>query len=128
MENSINHDRQYVLIGVGVNFKLLDSAEIDVPWTDLSKVVKKLPNLQKITASLINNILKMSEDFETNGLSYLRNHWESYDMLKGVKIKSKESNKEFQGTIDGINHQGGLRVLTEDGVRELYSSMHIEYI
>ena len=128
MENSINHDRQYVLIGVGVNFKLLDSAEIDVPWTDLSKVVKNLPNLQQITASLINNILKMSEDFETNGLSYLRNHWESYDMLKGVKIKSKESNKEFQGTVDGINHQGGLRVLTEDGVRELYSSMHIEYI
>ena len=40
----------------------------------------------------------MSEDFETNGLSYLRNHWESYDMLKGVKIKSKESNTEFQGT------------------------------
>ena len=49
----------------------------------------------------------MSEDFETNGLSYLRNHWESYDMLKGVKIKSKESNQEFQGTVDGINHQGG---------------------
>jgi BirA family biotin operon repressor/biotin-[acetyl-CoA-carboxylase] ligase len=70
----------------------------------------------------------MSEDFETNGLSNLLNHWESYDMLKGVKIKSKESNQEFHGVIDGINHQGALRVITEDGVRELYSSMHIEYI
>ena len=49
-------------------------------------------------------------------------------MLKGVKIKSKESNQEFHGVIDGINHQGALRVITEDGVRELYSSMHIEYI
>ena len=128
MENSFYDNKQYVLIGVGVNFKLMDKLEIDAPWTDLSRVVKQLPNLQQITASLINNILKMSEDFETNGLSYLRNHWESYDMLKGVKIKSNESNKEFQGTVDGINHQGGLRVLTEDGVRELYSSMHIEYI
>jgi len=128
MENSFYDNKQYVLIGVGVNFKLMDKLEIDAPWTDLSRVVKQLPNFQQITTSIINNILKMSEDFETNGLSNLLNHWESYDMLKGVKIKSKESNQEFHGVIDGINHQGALRVITEDGVRELYSSMHIEYI
>jgi translation initiation factor IF-1 len=49
-------------------------------------------------------------------------------MLKGVRIRSKESNIEFQGQVDGITHQGALKVLTKDGVKELYSSMHIEYI
>ena len=49
-------------------------------------------------------------------------------MLKGVRIKFREANIELQGQIDGITHQGALKVLTKDGVKELYSSMHIEYI
>jgi len=128
MENNVYKGKQYVLIGVGVNFKLLDKIEIDAPWTDLSKIVKELPNFQHLTASIINNIIAMSDDFQMNGLSSLQSHWEDYDMLKGVSIKSRESSQEFQGKVDGISDQGALRVLTEDGVKELYSSMHIEYI
>jgi BirA family biotin operon repressor/biotin-[acetyl-CoA-carboxylase] ligase len=48
--------------------------------------------------------------------------------LKGVRIKLRESNIEFEGQIDGISEQGALKVITKDGVKELYSSMHIEYI
>ena len=128
MENNAYKGKQYVLIGVGVNFKLLDKIEIDAPWTDLSKIVKELPNFQHLTASIINNIIAMSDDFQMNGLSSLQSHWEDYDMLKGVSIKSRESSQEFQGKVDGISDQGALRVLTEDGVKVLYSSMHIEYI
>ena len=58
----------------------------------------------------------------------LLSEWDHYDMLKGVRIKFRESNIELQGQIDGITHQGALKVLTKDGVKELYSSMHIEYI
>ena len=49
-------------------------------------------------------------------------------MRKGVSIKVKEPSQEFQGKLDGITDQGALRVLTENGVKELFSSMHIEYI
>ena len=70
----------------------------------------------------------MSEDFQINGLSNLLSEWDDYDMLKGVEIRSTELNKEIQGYIDGITHQGALKVLTRNGVQELYSSMHIEYI
>ena len=49
-------------------------------------------------------------------------------MLKGVRIKLRESNIEIEGQIDGISEQGALKVITKDGVKELYSSMHIEYI
>ena len=128
MENTLHKANQYVLVGVGVNFKLQDKIEIDAPWTDLSKIVDKLPDFQRLTASLINNILAMSDDFQVNGLRTLLSHWDDYDMLKGVLIKTRESSQEFQGKLDGITDQGALRVLTEDGVKELYSSMHIEYI
>ncbi len=128
MENSFNNGRQYVLIGVGVNFQLGEKMDIDTPWTDLSKIVKRLPDLQKLTASLINNILLMSEDFEMNGLSSLLSQWDDYDMLKGINIRSRQSNGQFEGKVDGITNQGALKIITKGGIKELYSSMHIEYI
>ena len=128
MENSFYKGIQYVLIGVGVNYQLGEKMDIDKPWTDLSKIVKRLPDLQKLTASLINNILLMSEDFQMNGLSSLLSQWDDYDMLKGINIRSRQSNGQFEGKVDGITNQGALKIITKGGIKELYSSMHIEYI
>ena len=128
MENTHYKSNQLVLVGVGVNFQLVDTNEIDEPWVDLSRILNTLPNFQQLTAKIINNILFFLEDFQINGLSNLLSEWHHYDMLKGVRIKFRESNIELQGQIDGITHQGALKVLTKDGVKELYSSIHIEYI
>ena len=128
IENNIYKGNQLVLIGVGVNYQLVDTHEIDVPWIDLSRILTKLPSFQKLTSSIINNILISLEDFQLNGLSTLLDEWDNYDMLKGVIIKFRESNLELQGQVDGINHQGALKIVTKDGVKDIYSSMHIEYI
>ena len=128
MENTHYKSNQLVLVGVGINYQLVDTNEIDALWVDLSRILNKLPNFQQLTAKIINNILFFLEDFQINGLSNLLSEWHHYDMLKGVRIKFRESNIELQGQIDGISHQGALKVLTKDGVKELYSSMHIEYI
>jgi BirA family biotin operon repressor/biotin-[acetyl-CoA-carboxylase] ligase len=128
MENTHYKSNQLVLIGVGINYQLVDTNEIDALWVDLSRILNKLPNFQQLTANVINNILIFLEDFQINGLSSLLSEWDHYDMLKGARIKFRESNIELQGQIDGITHQGALKVVTKDGVKELYSSMHIEYI
>ncbi len=128
MENIIHKGNQYVVIGVGFNYQLDHKINIDTPWTDLSKIVKKLPGFDKLTASFIKNILAMSKDFELNGLSSLRPEWSNYDMLKGVKIRLKDSNEVIEGKVDGISEYGALRISSPDGVKEVYSSMHIEYI
>ena len=128
MENTHYKSNQLVLVGVGINYQLVDTNEIDEPWVDLSRILNTLPNFQQLTAKIITNILFFLEDFQINGLSSLLSEWEHYDMLKGVRIKFRESNIELQGQIDGITNQGALKVLTKDGVKELYSSMHIEYI
>ena len=128
MENTHYKSNQLVLVGVGINYQLVDTNEIDALWVDLSRILNTLPNFQQLTAKIITNILFFLEDFQINGLSSLLSEWEHYDMLKGVRIKFRESNIELQGQIDGITNQGALKVLTKDGVKELYSSMHIEYI
>ena len=128
MENNIHKGVQYLVIGVGVNYQLNHTINIDTPWTDLSQIVKKLPNFDKLTASFIKNILSMSKDFEFNGLASLLSEWSDYDMLKGVKIRSTESKEFFEGKVDGISEYGALRISSPEGVKEVYSSMHIEYI
>ena len=128
MENNIHKGLQYLVIGVGVNYQLNHTINIDTPWTDLSQIVKKLPNFDKLTASFIKNILSMSKDFEFNGLASLLSEWSDYDMLKGVKIRSTESKEFFEGKVDGISEYGALRISSPEGVKEVYSSMHIEYI
>ena len=128
MENNIHKGLQYLVIGVGVNYQLNHTINIDTPWTDLSQIVKKLPNFDKLTASFIKNILAMSKDFEFNGLASLLSEWSDYDMLKGVKIRSTESKEFFEGKVDGISEYGALRISSPEGVKEVYSSMHIEYI
>jgi len=70
----------------------------------------------------------MSKDFEFNGLASLLSEWSDYDMLKGVKIRSTESKEFFEGKVDGISEYGALRISSPEGVKEVYSSMHIEYI
>ena len=49
-------------------------------------------------------------------------------MLNGCKLKISQSNEIVEGIVTGINDKGGLKVLTKNGVQELYSSKHIEFI
>ena len=128
LENSIQAGSQSVIIGVGLNYHLKQEISCDIPWTDLSKIDKKLPDIHELTASIINNILSMSTYFKLNGLSSLISQWDQYDMLKGVKLKSIEFGRSFEGEVLGISDQGALKVLTKNGTKELYSSKNIEYI
>jgi len=128
LESNIQEGSQSVIIGVGVNYYLDQEMSCEIPWTDLSKIGKKLPDMNELTASIINNILSMSAYFTLNGLSALLSDWDQYDMLKGAKLKSIEFGRPFEGEVVGISSQGALKVLTKNGTKELYSSKNIEYI
>ena len=128
LENNIQKGSQSVIIGVGVNYHLEKEMSCDIPWIDLLKICKKLPDIQQLSASIISSILSMSAYFKLNGLSDLLLQWDQYDMLKGVNLKSIEFGKYFEGEVTGITSQGALKVLTKNGTKELYSSKNIEYI
>jgi len=128
LENQIQLDNQFVIIGVGVNYNLNQNFNCEIPWIDLSNSVKKLPDIHSLTAKLINSILITSEDFKMNGMSILLEQWDQYDMLQGTNVRLIESGKSIEGKVTGISQQGALQVLTRNGVKELYTSKHIEFI
>ena len=70
----------------------------------------------------------MIDNFKIHGLSDLLVKWNHYDMLNGCKLKFLDSEDIIEGVVTGINDRGGLKVLTKNGVKELVSSKHIEFI
>jgi biotin-(acetyl-CoA carboxylase) ligase len=89
---------------------------------------QKIPDIQQLIAKLINNILLRIDNFKNHSLLDLELEWDQYDMLHGRKLKISQSNEIVEGIVTGINDKGGLKVLTKNGVQELYSSKHIEFI
>ena len=128
LENQIQSGIQSVVIGVGLNYNLGKNFNCDTPWIDLSQMQQKIPDIQQLIAKLINNILLRIDNFKNHSLLDLELEWDQYDMLHGRKLKISQSNEIVEGIVTGINDKGGLKVLTKNGVQELYSSKHIEFI
>ena len=128
LENQTQLENQSVVIGVGINYFIDQSMIFEIPWTDLSKITKKLPDIELLTAEIINNILVMSEHFSVFGFDDFRSDWNRYDMLQGKKVKYTDLKDSFEGEVLGVSSKGALKIFTKNGVKELYSSRHIEYI
>jgi len=128
LENQMQSGSQSVVIGVGINYALDQSMTCEIPWTDLAKTTKTLPDIKFLTAEIINNILVMSEHFCVFGFDDFQLDWERYDMLKGKRVKVTDIEESFEGEVLGVSPQGALIIFTKNGVKELYSSRHIEYI
>ena len=128
LENQMQSKNQSVVIGVGINYALDQSMIFEIPWTDLAKITKTLPDIKLLTAEIINNILVMSEHFSAFGFDDFKSDWKRYGMLRGKKVKCAYLKDSFEGEVVGVRSTGALKIFTKNGVKELYSSRHIEYI
>ena len=128
LESQIQSKNQSVVIGVGINYALDQSMTFEIPWTDLAKITKTLPDIKLLTAEIINNILVMSEHFSAFGFDDFQSDWKRYDMLQGKRVKCTDLKDSFEGEVLGVNSKGALKIFTKNGVKELYSSRNIEYI
>ena len=128
LENQMQSGSQSVVIGVGMNYSIGKNMIFEIPWTDLAKITKILPDIKLLTAEIINNILVMSEHFSAFGFDDFKSDWKRYDMLKGKRVKITDIEESFEGEVVGVSSKGALKIFTKNGVKELYSSRHIEYI
>ena len=128
LENQMQSGNQSVVIGVGINYSIDQSMIFEIPWIDLVQITKTLPDIKLLTAEIINNILVMSEHFSAFGFDDFQLDWKRYDMLQGTKVKCTDLKDSFEGEVIGVSSTGALKIFTENGVTELYSSRHLEYI
>ena len=128
LESQMQSENQSVVIGVGINYSIDKAMIFQIPWTDLAKITKTLPDIKFLTAEIIKNILLMSDHFSVSGFDDFQSDWKRFDMLKGKKVKCTDLGKSFEGEVLGVSSKGALKIFTKNGVKELYSSRNIEYI
>ena len=128
LENQMQSKNQSVVIGVGINYALDQDMVFEIPWTDLSRITKILPDIKFLSAEIIKNILVMLEHFRALNFDDFQLDWKRYDMLKGKQIKYTDLDDSFEGKVVGVSSEGALIILTKNGVKELYSSKYIQYI
>ncbi len=112
-----------VVIGVGVNLQLPESAarDIDQPWADLSQSGVTVE--RNTLAGLILEILVQALDsFARDGLAVFAAEWERFDLIAGRPVElQRDDETRIAGVARGIDSQGALLIEQDGATRRFHA-------
>ena len=122
IETSSRGDKRLdIIIGVGINIFMNDdeAKNIDQPWTNLNEYKISTINRNKIASKLIDEMMKLTENFGRDGLKYYKQQFKSLNMLKGKEcIVLDDNNQEKVGLVKDINNKGELLIKINNEIIE----------
>jgi BirA family biotin operon repressor/biotin-[acetyl-CoA-carboxylase] ligase len=112
-----------VVVGVGLNVTMSGSVveEIDQSWTDIATILGDKVSRNDISASLIQNILKVLSAYETHGLEPFLAEWREHDMVTGRQVTVQLHDSELSGVGQGIDDKGALVVKSNNAMYRFLS-------
>ncbi|MCB1845177.1 MAG: biotin--[acetyl-CoA-carboxylase] ligase [Halioglobus sp.] len=116
-----------VIIGVGVNVDTAAAgtadgfANMDYAITDLHSHIDTPVDRSLLAAAIIEQLVHAVRCFEAEGLAPFRAEWIGYDYLKGKRIAVTMPDSHLSGVAQGIDANGALRLMTEQGLRRVYT-------
>ena len=113
-----------VVVGVGVNCHIsaVDARRIDQPWVDLYTITGMTPERNRLAALLIRELQDMFKTFAVSGLSAYQSDWNRRHLYADRPVRVSRDHASFEGTVEGIDEHGALRLRHADGsVRLFYS-------
>jgi len=118
-----------VVIGVGLNVFLPESkaASITQAWTDITTITGQTLSRNALAGGLLNHLLPMIADFETQGLRAYLDEWRRYDCLKGLPATLFIAQQSIEGIVEGVNDEGLLLLKRKDGVVQAFASGEVSF-
>lgn len=118
-----------IVIGVGLNIAMSEKQVpyIDQPWVSLKQAISKFTlSRNQLVAMLINHLVNEMHNFTSLNLDDFFNRWRKRDYLFGKQLQIRQGNSGFlTGVGDGIDQLGRLKVRSENGIVDRYSSADI---
>ena len=108
--------RCQVVLGVGVNHLMPDSAatDIDQAWTRLDEVCPGVSR-NALAAAVLSQLLLMLDKFRDAGFAAFHADWEGLDRFRGRDVVIKTGAEDIPGVATGVDRTGGLRLQTPSG-------------
>ncbi len=115
-----------VILGVGVNGYIgrEDAERIDQPWVDLRNILGETADRNRLAALLIRHLRRMFQAFSEKGFAPFREEWVARHLYHGRRVRLIQGDREFLGTVEGIDENGGLIVQLGKG-RQVFHSGEI---
>ncbi|BDX05098.1 bifunctional biotin--[acetyl-CoA-carboxylase] ligase/biotin operon repressor BirA [Planctobacterium marinum] len=105
------------IIGIGLNVNMPQVEGIDQPWTDLQSNTSDAININRLTASFVNNLRTIVSEFATEGFSPFVSEWEAHDHFRDKEILVINGKNQTSCVSRGISSSGALVVeVMEDGI------------
>ncbi|WP_372523138.1 bifunctional biotin--[acetyl-CoA-carboxylase] ligase/biotin operon repressor BirA [Sulfuricaulis sp.] len=101
-----------VILGVGVNGYIgrEDAERIDQPWVDLRNILGETADRNRLAALVMRHLRSMFQEFAAKGFAPFREAWSSRHLYHGRRVRLIQGDREFLGTVEGIDENGGLIV------------------
>ena len=110
------------VVGLGVNHRMEEKADIDQPWTDLHQcTASDTPGRNRAAASLLEALTRAIRCYDPDVFAAVRPVWERFDVLMGQPVEIHGPARVFQGIARGLADDGSLRVEVDGRVRCFHS-------
>ncbi len=110
------------VVGVGLNYRIPEqnSAVIDQPWTDLSKLMEAPLSRSQLTGRILATLMQSCRCYETSGLQPFLPDWARFDLYQGQMIQIQSGSKQTTGRYLGLNADGSLIMETDGKLTRCY--------
>jgi BirA family biotin operon repressor/biotin-[acetyl-CoA-carboxylase] ligase len=108
----------YAVIGIGLNIQMPPSKDLRTPAAAISEFWEGASAplvLERITQPLLETL----KVFETQGFAPLQQRFNARDALRGLHVGSSNA---VEGICEGVDSQGALQILTNEGRQTINSS------
>lgn len=107
-----------VVIGIGLNVEMPRAAasQIDQAFSDLQATGVPLDR-NHIAATLVDELFRGLDSFNTLGFAPCREEWEALDLYKGREVEVHSGSSSIRGIVKGVDDRGALLLNTESGLR-----------
>lgn len=111
------------VIGLGLNLAMPPdaAADIDQPWTDLSRLGHAVDRASW-AATMLEALLAAVDRFEREGLAGFLAQWAAVDALAGREVEVQAGERRHVGRVLGIADDGALRLADSDGEQRFHSA------
>ncbi|MEL7044630.1 MAG: biotin--[acetyl-CoA-carboxylase] ligase, partial [Pseudomonadota bacterium] len=108
------------VIGIGINLRMPDdhSSSVTQPWADLSD---HAPGRNRLVAELLNRLLPLLNDYESEGFAPWRERWVARHAWAGMTVRVLKRDGELVGRALDLDEHGALRLATESGTELIHA-------
>ncbi len=122
----IFREKQYVVVGIGLNVNSLGGTYDNIEATSLAKILNRESDLEELLITIVTNLQKTFVQVEQEGLSFLIRYLNNHLAFLDEEREITSYNTSYRGEIKRVNSEGAL-VISCQGEEEQIISGEISF-